>query len=43
MLISIRDSINSELPQDLFIMSDSQTVSAAVAKLYNTYPFPYAI
>ncbi|MHC5718788.1 MAG: SAM-dependent methyltransferase, partial [Nostoc sp.] len=21
-------------------MSDSQTVSAAVAKLYNTYPFP---
>jgi SAM-dependent methyltransferase len=24
----------------LLIMSDSQTVSAAVAKLYNTYPFP---
>ncbi len=33
-------SINSEFPQDLVIMSDSQTVSAAVAKLYNTYPFP---
>ncbi len=28
------------LPQDLLTMSDSQTVSAAVAKLYNTYPFP---
>lgn len=26
--------------QDLLTMSDSQTVSAAVAKLYNTYPFP---
>lgn len=38
--MSDKYSINSELPQDLLTMSDSQTVSAAVAKLYNTYPFP---
>lgn len=38
--MSNKYSINSEFPQDLLNMSDSQTVSAAVAKLYNTYPFP---
>lgn len=40
MAVNNKYSINSEFPQDLVIMSDSQTVSAAVAKLYNTYPFP---
>ncbi len=32
--------LNSILPPELLVMSDAQTVSAAVAKLYNTYPFP---
>lgn len=30
----------SILGLNLFIMSDAQAISAAVAKLYNTYPFP---
>lgn len=32
--------ISSLVPVSLSTMSDSQTISAAVAKLYDTYPFP---